>query len=147
VGIRARQPKKGEVMLLLDSEAISAMAFGPAASRTKVRALIQEMRARELPIATVSAILSEVVRGKPRDAGVFAGLRRERVKVYPVDSRVGVRAGRLLGSVGAGSEMAVDAFTVAVGDLEGGAVIATTDARDLRRLAGYAERVTIADVT
>ena len=72
-----------------------------------------EMRSRDLPIATVAAVLAEVVRGRPTDAGVFAGLRRERVEVHPVDSRVGVRAGQLLSAVGAGSEMAIDAFLVA----------------------------------
>jgi hypothetical protein len=49
-------------------------------------------RRRRLPIGTVAAVLAEVVRGHPRDAGVFAGLRRERVEVYPVDTQVGVRA-------------------------------------------------------
>ena len=63
-----------------------------------------------------------------------------------MDTRVGVKAGQLLGRVRAGSEMAVDAFTVAVADLAGGAIVATTDARDLRRLASYATRVVIADI-
>lgn len=133
-------------MLLLDSEALSAIARGPAKRRDKVRALIAEMRARELPIATVASVLAEVVRGRPADAAVFAGIRRERVEVHSVDSRVGVKAGQLLGKMRVGSEMAVDAFTVAVADLAGGAVIATSDRRDLERLAMYATRVVIADL-
>ncbi|MGH3765574.1 MAG: hypothetical protein ACRDS0_11540 [Pseudonocardiaceae bacterium] len=130
-------------MLLLDSEALSAVAHGPAARRDRVRALIVEMRRRELPIATVAAVLAEVVRGRAADAGVFAGLRRERVMVHPVDTRVGVRAGQLLGKVGAGSELAVDAFLIAVGDLAGGAVVATVDLGDLRRLAAHTTGVSI----
>ncbi len=133
-------------MLLLDSEAISAIAHGPRNRRDKVRALIQQMRIREYPIGTVAGVLAEVVRGRRADAGVFAGMRRERVEVHPVDSRVGVRAGQLLGKVRAGSELAVDAFTVAVADLAGGAVIATSDPRDLTRLASRASRVTVADI-
>lgn len=133
-------------MLLLDSEALSAIAHGPAARRDRVRALIGEMRRRELPVATVAAVLAEVVRGRPVDAGVFAGLRRERVEVRPVDVAVGVRAGQLLGAAAAGSELAVDAFVVAVGDLAGGAVIATADVDDLGRLAEHAERVAVAPV-
>jgi predicted nucleic acid-binding protein len=133
-------------MLLLDSEALSALAHGPSSRRDKVRALVIEMRARDLPVATVASTLAEVVRGRPADAGVFSGLRRERVEVHPVDSRVGVRAGQLLGRIRSGSEAAVDAFTVAVADLAGGAVIATTDPRDLARLATYATRVVIADL-
>ncbi len=131
-------------MLLLDSEALSALANGPAHRRDRVRALITEMRRRELPIGTVAAVLAEVVRGRPGDAGVFAGIRRESVEVYPVDTRSGVRAGQLLGAVGAGSEMAVDAFVVAVADLAGGAVIATGAPHDMERLAAYAKRVVVA---
>jgi predicted nucleic acid-binding protein len=133
-------------MLLLDSEAISSLAHGPKERRDRVRALVSAMRARELPIGTVAAVLAEVVRGRPRDAGVFAGLRRERVQVHPVDTRTGVRAGQLLGSVGADSRQAVDAFLVATGDLFGGAVVATVDPDDLRPLAAYAQHVEIIDI-
>jgi predicted nucleic acid-binding protein len=133
-------------MLLLDSEALSAMSHGPARRRDRVRALIAEMRRREQPIATVAAVLAEVVRGRRADAAVFASLRRDRVEVRPVDARVAVRAGQLLGKVRAGSELAVDAFVVAVADLAGGGIIATIDVRDLERLAGHAERVVIADL-
>lgn len=133
-------------MLLLDSEALSSIAHGPARRRDRVRALVVEMRRRELPVATVAAVLAEVVRGRPRDAGVFAGLRRERVEVFPVDTRVGIRAGQLLGATRSGSEQAVDAFVVAVADLAGGAVIATVDTRDLDRLAGHATNVVTADI-
>lgn len=134
-------------MLLLDSEALSAIAHGPAARRDRVRALVAAMRARGRPVATVASVLAEVVRGRSADAGVFAGLRRERVQVYPVDTRVGVRAGQLLGKIRKGSEMAVDAFTVAAGDVLGGAVIATSDPDDLEQLARHAARVVIADIT
>lgn len=133
-------------MLLLDSEAISALAHGPAGRRDRVRALVAEMRRREFPVATVAAVLAEVVRGHPRDAGVFAGLRRERVTVHPVDTRVGVRAGQLLGSAGARSDRAIDAFVVAVGDLEGGAVVATVDRSDIELLAAYASDVVVAGI-
>jgi predicted nucleic acid-binding protein len=133
-------------MLLLDSEAISAIAHGPVARRDRVRALVTEMRRRELPIGTVAAVLAEVVRGRSQDAGVFAGLRRERVEVYPVDTRVGVRAGQLLGSIGEGSERAIDSFIVAVADLAGGAIVATVDVDDLERLAGHVSNVVVADI-
>lgn len=133
-------------MLLLDSEAISAIAHGPDHRRDRVRALVTEMRSRELPIATVAAVLAEVVRGRPADAAVFAGLRRHRVEVHAVDTRVGVRAGQLLGTIGAGSEMAVDAFLIADADLRGGAIVATCDPDDLGRLASVAASVRVADL-
>jgi predicted nucleic acid-binding protein len=133
-------------MLLLDSEALSAVSQGPPGRRDRVRALISEMRGRSLPVGTVAAVLAEVVRGRRQDAEVFASLRRERVDVYPVDARVGVRAGQLLGAARSGSERAVDAFIVAVADLAGGAVIATVDAVDLERFAGHATNVSVADI-
>jgi hypothetical protein len=40
----------------------------------------------------------------------------------------------------------VEAFTVAVADLAGGAVVATTDTDDLERLAGGSPAVLIADI-
>lgn len=131
-------------MLVLDAEALSALAHGPRARRDRVRALVQEMRRRDRPITTVAAVLAEVVRGRAADAAVFAGLRRERVMVHAVDTRAGIRAGQLLGSLRAGSEHAVDAFVVAVADLAGGAVIATADAKDMARLASRCDAVTIA---
>ncbi|MGH9091021.1 MAG: hypothetical protein ACRDZR_06535 [Acidimicrobiales bacterium] len=130
-------------MLLLDSEAISCIAHGPPERRDRVRALIVQMRRRELPVATVAAVLAEVVRGRPRDAAVFSGLRRERVEVHPVDTRVGVRGGQLLGGAGLGSDHAVDAFVVAAADLSGGAVVATVDEDDLQRLAEHATAVRV----
>jgi predicted nucleic acid-binding protein len=133
-------------VLLLDSEAISAVAHGPHRRRDRVRALVTEMRSRNLPVATVAAVLAEVVRGRAADAGVFAGLRRERVEVHAVDSRTGVRAGQLLGRIGADSDLAIDAFLVADGDVRGGAVIVTVGTDDLRRLASVADRVHIADL-
>ena len=133
-------------MLLLDSEAISAVVHGPARRRERVRGLAAEMRDRKLPVATVAAVLAEVVRGHPRDASVFDGLRRERVQVHPVDTRTGVRAGQLLGRAGAGSELAVDAFVVAVADLAGGALVATADPSDMRRLSSLANNVAVVDL-
>jgi hypothetical protein len=40
----------------------------------------------------------------------------------------------------------VDAFTVAVGDLAGGAVIATTDVTDIERLAAQSRTIVVADI-
>lgn len=133
-------------MLLVDSEALSAIAHGPARRRDRVRALVTQMRSRELPVGTVAAILAEVVRGRPADAEVFAGLRRERVQVYPVDTRVGVRAGQLLGASKQDSTLAVDAFLVAVADLAGGALIATVDIEDLELLASHAKNVRVVSI-
>jgi hypothetical protein len=68
------------------------------------------------------------------------------VEVRPVDTAVGVRSGQLLGGAGAGSELAVDGFVVAVAELAGGAVVATVDTGDLTRLASRAIDVTVASI-
>lgn len=133
-------------MLLLDSEALSSIAHGPASRRDKVRALIARMRDRNLPVTVAAPVLAEVIRGRAADAGVFAALGRERVDVRPVDRAVGVRAGQLLGRARAGSELAVDAFTVAIADLAGGAIIASADVHDLRMLASGVRDVIVADI-
>src|SRR5437764_14809922 len=108
---------EGPLMLLLDSEAISAVAHGPIGRRDRVRALAAEIRRRELPIATVAAVLAEVVRGRPSDAGVFAGLRRERGELHPVDTRTGVRAGQPLGGLRSWPETALEALPIAPGNV------------------------------
>ncbi len=135
------------MMLLLDSEALSATAHGPAHRRLAVRSLMAVARRQEDPIGTAAAVLAEVIRGRPADAGIFAALRRERIVVVPVDEDVAVRAGRLLGAIGAGSEHAADAFLVAVADLTGGiAVIATSDVEDIERLASHCRSVEVASI-
>lgn len=133
-------------MLLLDSEALSAVAHGPRARRDRVRALVGEMRRRDLPVATVSVVLAEVVRGRAQDAAIFGTLHRERVLVRGVDMPVAVRAGRLLGKARFASDHAIDAFVVAVADLEGGALIATVDTDDLEVLAEHATNVSVASI-
>lgn len=131
-------------MLLLDSEALSALAQGPPVRRDSVRTLIAALRERGEVPETVAAVLAEVVRGRRQDAGVFAGMRRERLRVLPVDTRLAVRAGELLGAVGAGSEMAVDAFLVAAGALDPGTTLVVTgDPTDVGRLAEHTSDVTV----
>jgi predicted nucleic acid-binding protein len=106
------------LMLLLDSDALSSVAHGPRTRRDRVRALIAEMRARDLPVATVAAVLAELVRsGTTRRCRRFRGVAPRARRGLPGRHAVGVKAGQLLGRLGAGSELAVDAFTVAVADL------------------------------
>ena len=134
-------------MLLLDSEALSAIAQrSPARQHNAVRALISQARREGQDVATSAAVLAEVIRGRQKDAAVHAALSRERVRIYPVDNPVGIRAGQLIGASRSGSEMAVDAFIVASADIAGGAVIATVDGSDIRRLASHASRVQVADI-
>lgn len=135
-------------MLLLDSEALSVIAHdAPPQRRLAVRTLVQRARLNGDEVATCAAVLAEVIRGRAKDAAVHAALRRDRVRIHPVDDPVGIRAGALLGAVRAGSEMAVDAFVVACVELAGGGLIATVDGSDMRRLAAHASRVNVAEIS
>src|SRR5690242_16779672 len=103
-----------------------------------------ELRPPEQPNAPGAQRTSKSVTAPPRskvsrdERGRV--LKRERVMV----SKVAVRAAQLLGAVRRGSELAIDAFLVATADVHRGALIATVDVRDLRRLAGHAHGVRIA---
>ena len=134
-------------MLLLDSEALSALAHGKPKQRFEsVRALVSQARAGEHVVSTSAAVLAEVIRGRRADAAVFGSIRRDEVDLYPVDTQTAVRAGQLMGAARMGSEHAVDAFVVALGDLHGGAVVATVDTGDVGRLAQHATNVRVADI-
>jgi hypothetical protein len=133
-------------MLLLDSEALSALSHGPAQRREQVRGLIAAMRDQEQEIATVSAVLAEVIRGRRADAAVFGSMRGDRKMVRSVDAKVGIRAGQLMGAARMAAANAVGAFVVAAGDIEGGALIATVDINDIGRLARHCSRVRVADI-
>ena len=122
-------------LLVLDSEAISALAHGRSARRDRVDALI---KSRRYTVVTVAAVLAEVIRGRAADAAVHRALNSYGVDVFDVTARVAERAGALLGAVRSGSELAVDAFVVAAVDVAGGGLIATVDVDDLARLAAHA---------
>lgn len=80
-------------MLVLDSEALSAIAHGPAVRRDRVRALIAQMRRRGLPIATAAAVPldDEAVRalnaleaaGMNRSDGLRSSIDASRVRHEP----------------------------------------------------------------
>lgn len=122
-------------LLVLDSEAISALAHGRSPRRDRVDALI---KCRRYTVATVAAVLAEVIRGRAADAAVHRALNSYGIAVFDVTARVAERAGALLGAVRSGSELAIDAFVVAAADVAGGGVIATVDTDDLARLAAHA---------
>lgn len=56
---------KAGCLLLLDSEAISSLANGPAGRRDRLGATVLAMRGRDSPIATFAAILAMPIRGRP----------------------------------------------------------------------------------
>jgi hypothetical protein len=92
--------------LVLDNEGLSRAATD--------RAMYVRLHAAHLDgrrVLTSAAILAEVMRGTPRDAGVHRVLGG--VVVEPVTREVGGQAGKLIGAAGMATDQAVDAMLAA----------------------------------
>lgn len=90
---------------------------------------------RDEPVRIPTAALVELYRGGGTDEAIDLELARGYVKVVTTGLRIARVAGHLLASVGAGSNMAVDALVVATSIRLGGGLVLTHDPTDLRRLA------------
>jgi predicted nucleic acid-binding protein len=121
----------------LDSEALSALALQSRSSKAQRRARAVLRVAQEVgaDLTVSAAVLAETARGRALEAAVMNVLRALRIAVHPVGVGTARQAGRLLHHHGLGSEHAVDAFVVATALELGGGLIATGDARDIKRLA------------
>jgi predicted nucleic acid-binding protein len=98
------------------------------------------------PIRVPSATLLELYRGAGADEAIDLELGRGYARVITTGVRIARLAGHLLASIGAGSEMAVDALVVATAIRLGGGIILTHDPSDLERLASEYSNVRIAPV-
>jgi len=136
------------VALILDSEALSALARPRSAPERheRVRAAMRSAQRRREPVRVPSATLVELYRGSGTDEAIDLELGRGYAKVVTPGVRVARIAGHLLASIGAGSELAVDALVVGTAIRLGGGLILTHDAADLRRLAAQHPNVRIAVV-
>lgn len=134
--------------LILDSEALSALARPRSAPERheRVRAAMRSAQRRREPVRVPSATLVELYRGSGTDEAIDLELGRGYAKVVTPGVRVARIAGHLLASIGAGSELAVDALVVGTAIRLGGGLILTHDAADLRRLAAQHPNVRIAVV-
>jgi predicted nucleic acid-binding protein len=136
------------VALILDSEALSALAHPRAAPdrHQRVRAGLRSAQQRNEPVRIPSATLVELYRGGGRDEAVDLELSRGYAKVVTTGVRIARIAGHLLAAAGAGSEMAVDALVVATAIRLGGGLILTHDPGDLERLAANHPNVRVTAV-
>ena len=115
--------------LILDSEALSALArpsLAPERHR-RVRAALRSAQERSEPIRVPSATLVELYRGGGTDEAIDLELGRGYARVITTGVRTARLAGHLLASIGAGSEMAVDALVVATAIRLSGGLILTRD--------------------
>ena len=123
-------------VLILDSEALSALAAAHRreSDAVRARAVLEVARDLDVPIRVPAAVLAEVCRGGARDAAVNRVLAGG-IVVVDLNRAIAQKAGALLYRVGLDSAHAVDAFVVATAGVLGESVIATHDPDDLRRLA------------
>lgn len=123
--------------LILDSEALSALARPRSAPQRheRVRAAMRSAQRRLEPVRVPSAVLVELYRGAGADEAIDLELARGYAKVITTGIRIARIAGHLLASIGAGSELAVDALVVATAVRLGGGLILTHDPSDLLQLA------------
>jgi predicted nucleic acid-binding protein len=132
--------------LILDSEAVSALAHGPVSRRRIVAAALTAARREGAEVVVSAAVLAELYRGPRFDAAVDSVLARDVLVVRDVTRRVARIAGSLLARARMDSAHAIDAFVVSVAYEVGGGVILTGDADDLARLAGAHPSIEVASI-
>ena len=124
-------------VLILDAEALSALAHAKNRGATALRARAVLTVAHEMGtmVRVPVPVLAEVYRGGGADAAVDRVLAGRGIATVDLTRSISRHAGRLLGRAKLDSTSAVDAFVVATAATFGSAVIATHDPDDLRALA------------
>ena len=123
--------------LILDAEALNALANPTArgARTIRARAIARVAHERGVLLRVPAPVLAEVCRGSRFDAAINQLLNREAIGVTDLTREIAQTAGALLAKARLSSAHAIDAFVVATAlDFEV-AVIATGDARDIKRLS------------
>lgn len=128
-------------LLILDSEAVNALARPTQRGVLRLRAAVIAERARRdgATIAVPLPVLAEVYRGDGTD--VLVDRLLSTIRELPLTRSVARLAGQLRASAGAGS--AVDAMVAATAVRSGGAVIATGDPGDMQALTAQHPNVTV----
>lgn len=98
---------------------------------------------RNVPIRIPSAVLVELYRGRGTDEVIDGVLTRGFASVVTTGVRMARIAGHLLGTAGAGNELAIDALVVATAIRFGGGMVVTNDPDDMELLASRHPNVTI----
>jgi predicted nucleic acid-binding protein len=124
------------VLAVLDSEALTALAFPREQGRAGRRAQAVLVAVERLGGRTCvpAPVIAEVARSASRRSGVDWVLRR--LPVVDTDRAIATLAGHLLGKNGLDSCHAVDAFVAATALGASPAVVLTGDPEHLGRLVG-----------
>ncbi len=123
--------------LILDSEAVNALANprerGVLGARA--RAILTTAHERRAHVRVPAPVLAEVCRGPRFDAPIDRILNGKGIAVVSLTPALAKTAGHLLARANLDSSHAVDAFVVATALSFESALIATSDPKDLRKLA------------
>jgi predicted nucleic acid-binding protein len=131
--------------LILDSEALNALANPTerGSLTLRARAIARIAHERGVLLRVPAPVLAEVCRGSRFDAAVHHLLDREAIRVAELTREIAQIAGALLAKARMSSVNAIDAFVVATAlDFER-SVIATGDAKDIRRLSASYSQISL----
>jgi predicted nucleic acid-binding protein len=130
--------------VVLDSEALVALAGGTGRRTIEVRAVLLAAARLRREVVVPSVILAELYRGPRHNALVDACLSRETgIRVRDTDRPLARIVGGVLATAQAGSKFLADAHVIAVAVELGGGLAVTTDIEDLSRLAASYGNVTV----
>jgi predicted nucleic acid-binding protein len=130
--------------VVLDSEALVALAQQQGHRATEVRAALHAAVRLRREVVVPSVILAELYRGPRHNHLVDACLSRETgLQVRDTDRPLAKIVGGVLAAARAGSEHLADAHVVAAAVELGGGIVLTTDPDDLSRLAASYGNVTV----
>lgn len=123
-------------VIVLDAEALSALARRRGPRFREVHAAIEAARRLRRDVVTPAVILAELYRGPGRNQVVDACLNRDSfIDVRDTDRGFARYVGGVLAAAHAGSEDLADAHAVAAAVEAGGGVVLTVDSDDLARLS------------
>ena len=134
--------------VVLDNEALSALAGHRSTEKETVRAAMTAASRLGREVVVPAVVLAEMYRGRGLNQVVDACLARETgLQVRDTDRSFARLVGGVLSGAGRGTEDIVDAHVVAAAVEAGGGVCLTGDAADLEALAAPYANVTVIDVT
>lgn len=134
-------------VLVLDAEALSALARARGPRFREVRAAIEAARRLQRDVITPAVILAELYRGRGHNQVVDACLSRESfIDVRDTDREFARYVGGVLTAARADSPDLADAHAVASAVEAGGGVILTGDQDDLERLAAAYPNIHVAPI-
>ena len=133
--------------VVLDSEAVYALAGGASRRQREARAALEAAVRFDRDVIVPALVLAELYRGRGRSQSIDAFLSREPgIQLRVTDREFARLVGAVLAGAGAGSELVVDAHSVAAAIEAGGGIVLTTDGPDLSRLAAPYRNVQVVDI-